>query len=221
MSTPTTMRRGIDGLEHLDSPPMKPLPTAPISFEEFLDWCDGETRAEWVNGKVVLLSPSESFPHAQIVQFLGTVLHLYVQKHNLGEVFTSSFMMKMDAIPSGRLPDVLFMTREQVEQRLRHTYLEDAATLAVEVVSPESVERDEDQKFREYAKAGVREYWLINPMRRAAAFFELKSNRYKALPIENGVVRSRVVDGFFLRVEWLWQTPILRTEDVLRELGLF
>jgi Uma2 family endonuclease len=198
---------------------MKPLPTAPISFEEFLDWCDGETRAEWVNGRVVLMSPWESVPHGRIVQFLGTVLSLYVQKHNLGEVFTSSFMMKMDAIPSGRLPDVLFMTREQVEQRLRHAYLEDAAALAVEVVSPDSVERDEGEKFREYAKAGVREYWLINPMRRAAAFFELKSRRYKPLAIEDGLVRSRVVNGFYLRVEWLWQTPFVQTEDILREIG--
>lgn len=213
------MRRGIDGLENLGRPPVKkPLPTVPISFEEFLDWCDEDTRAEWVNGKVVLLSPQESFPHARIVQFLGTVLGLYVEKHNLGEVFTSSFMMKMDAIPSGRLPDVLFMTREQVNQRLRHTYLEDAATLAVEVVSPESVERDEYEKLREYAKAGVREFWLINPMRQAAAFFELKSGKYKPLAIEDGVVRSRVVPGFYLRIEWLWQTPDLKTADVIREL---
>jgi Uma2 family endonuclease len=199
----------------------KPLPTAPISFEEFLDWCDGETRAEWVNGRVVLMSPWESVPHGRIVKFLGTVLSLYVEKHNLGEVFASSFMMKMNAIPSGRLPDVLFMTREQVEQRLRHAYLEDPATLAVEVVSPESVERDEDEKFREYAKAGVREFWLINPMRRAAAFFELKRGRYHRLPVEDGVVRSRVVEGFHLRVEWLWQTPAVRTADVLRELDVF
>jgi Uma2 family endonuclease len=211
------MRRGIDGLQHLDRPPVtKPLPTVPISFEEFLDWCDEDTRAEWVNGRVVLMSPWESVPHGRIVVFLGTLLNFYVQKHNLGEVFTSGFGMKMDVIPSGRLPDVLFMTREQVEQRLRHTYLNDAATLAVEVVSPDSVERDEDEKFREYAKAGVREYWLINPMRRAAAFFELKSGRYKRLAIEDGVIRSRVVDGFYLRIDWLWQIP--PALNVLREL---
>lgn len=203
-------------MQRVDGPPMKPLPTVPISFEEFLDWCDEDTRAEWVNGRVVLMSPWESAPHGRIVQFLGRVLGIYVEQHNLGQVFTSSFMMKMDAIPSGRLPDVLFMTRKQVEQCLRHMYLEDAATLAVEVVSPESVERDEDEKFREYAKAGVREFWLINPMRQAAAFFELKSGKYKRIAIEDGVVRSRVVDGFYLRIDWLWQIP--STLDVLREL---
>jgi Uma2 family endonuclease len=212
------MRRGIDGLQHLDRPPVKPLPTAPISFEEFLDWCDGETRAEWVNGRVVLLSPTESFPHAKIAQFLSSVLSIYVEERNLGMVLGSNFMMKMAAIPSGRVPDLLFIRKERLEKDLKHTYFEGPADLAVEVVSPDSVERDEDEKFREYAKAGVHEYWLINPMRRAAACFELKSGRYKKLAIEDDVVRSRVVDGFFLRIDWLWNTPPIL--EALRELSI-
>src|SRR5688572_17681525 len=104
MSTPTTMRRGIDGLEHLDRPPVKPLPTAPISFEEFLDWCDEDTRAEWVNGKVVLMSP-DSIPHGELVDFLATVLSIYVEERRLGRVFSTRILMKTDVIPSGRMPD--------------------------------------------------------------------------------------------------------------------
>jgi Uma2 family endonuclease len=211
------MRRGIDGSEHLDRPPVKPLPTAPISFEEFLDWCDGETRAEWVNGRVVLMSP-ESDPHWKLVHFFTAVLGIYVQERNLGRVFGSNFMMKLDAIPSGRVPDLHFVTRERLEERIKHTHLQGAADMALEVVSPESVDRDEDEKFREYAEVGVREYWLINPMRRAAGFFELKSGRYKPLAIEDGVVRSRVIDGFFVRIDWLWNEPPFL--DALRELGI-
>jgi Uma2 family endonuclease len=211
------MRRGIDGLQHLDRPPVtKPLPTVPISFEEFLDWCDEDTRAEWVNGKVVLLSP-DSIPHDDLIDFLGSILRIYAEERRLGRVFTKMILMKMDAIPSGRMPDLFFVARRQ-ERRLKHYYLDDAAALALEVVSPDSVERDEDEKFREYAKAGVREYWLINPMRRAAAFFELKSGRYKPLAIEDGVIRSRVVDGFFLRIDWIWNTPPVL--EALRELGV-
>jgi Uma2 family endonuclease len=196
---------------------MKPLPTVPISFEEFLDWCDEDTRAEWVNGRVVLMSP-DSDPHDRLLGFISPVLHIYVEARNLGRVFGANFMMKMNTTRSGRVPDLFFVTRERLEKRLKHTHFEGAADLAVEFVSPESVERDEDEKFREYAKAGVREYWLINPMRRAAAFFELKSGRYKPLAIEDGVVRSKVVDGFYLRTEWLWQIP--PTLNVLRELGV-
>lgn len=211
------MRRGIDGLENLGRPPVtKPLPTVPISFEEFLDWCDEDTRAEWVNGKVVLLSP-ESDPHWKLFQFLSAVLSIYVEERRLGRVFGANFLMKMDAIPSGRVPDLFFVTRER-EKSVKHTYLEGAADLALEVVSPESVERDEYDKFREYAKAGVREYWLINPMRRAAAAFELKSDGYKKLAIDDGVIRSRVVDGFFVRIDWLWNRP--RVLEALRELGV-
>jgi Uma2 family endonuclease len=196
---------------------VKPLPSGPISFEEFLDWCDEDTRAEWVNGEVVLMSP-DSIPHDELVDFLGYVLSTCVEERRLGKVFTKTILMKMDAIRSGRMPDVFFITRQQAERRLKHYYLHDAASLAVEVVSPDSVERDEDEKLREYAKAGVREYWLVNPMRRAAAFFELKSGRYRRLAIEDGIVRSRVVDGFFLRIDWLWNKPTQL--EAIRELGL-
>jgi Uma2 family endonuclease len=113
------MRRGIDGLQDLDRPPvMKPLPTVPISFEEFLDWCDEDTRAEWVNGEVVLLSP-DSIPHDDLIEFLSRVLGIYAEHRRLGKVFTRTILMKTDAIPSGRMPDLFFVKREQ-EKRLKH-----------------------------------------------------------------------------------------------------
>lgn len=196
---------------------MKPLPTVPISFEEFLDWCDEDTRAEWVNGKVVLLSP-DSIPHDDLADFLAMVLRIYSEERSPGRVFTRTILMKTGVIPSGRMPDLFFIAQKRAKESLKHTYVDGAADLALEIVSPESVERDEDEKFREYAKAGVREYWLINPMRREAAAFELKAGRYKKLAIEDGVIRSRVVDGFYVRIDWLWQRP--STLDVLREFKL-
>ena len=44
-----------------DFPPLhKKLPREPLTYEQFLEWCDDETSAEWVDGKVVLMSPSRS-----------------------------------------------------------------------------------------------------------------------------------------------------------------
>jgi len=88
----------------------------------------------------------------------------------------------------------------------------------VEIVSRWSVRRDGRDKFREYEVAGVREYWLIDPARKSADFYTLESNgKYSAVDIgEDGLFRSRVVDGLFLRPEWLWNAP--SAIDVLREL---
>ena len=197
---------------------MKEVPTHPITFEEFLDWCDSETRAEWVNGKVVLMSPG-SRPHQDIGSFLDTILKLYVEKHHLG-VIIHAFLMHLSAPKCAREPDVLFVARERAAL-FRHTYLDGPADVAVEIVSPDSIERDHEQKVREYERAGVREYWLIDPMNQTTEFYEPdRHGRYRPMPVEAGVFRSRVIDGFYLRIEWLWQLPELRTIDVLRELRL-
>ena len=50
--------------------------------------------------------------------------------------------------------------------RFKENRLEGAADLVVEIISPESVDRDRDRKFYEYEQGGILEYWLIDPLRR-------------------------------------------------------
>jgi Uma2 family endonuclease len=160
-----------------------------------------------------------SMEHQLLLTFLVQVVGMFVDHHQLGKVFFASFLMRLSAIPSAREPDLIFVTkkREALFQRL---FLDGPADLAVEIVSPWSVRRDERDKFREYELAGVKEYWLLDPARKSADFYTLGSDgRYSPVAIgEDGFFRSRVVDGFFLRPEWLWNAP--SPMDVLRQLGV-
>ena len=61
----------------------------------------------------------------------------------------------------GRVPDLLFVTSEHVD-RQQPTYLDGPRDLAVEIVSPDSVRRDQGEKFVEYEQAGIPEYWLVD-----------------------------------------------------------
>src|SRR5438045_8728124 len=45
-----------------------------MSFEEFLDWADEDTFAEWVEGKVVYMSPV-SWMHQNVAAFLLTLIN--------------------------------------------------------------------------------------------------------------------------------------------------
>lgn len=39
--------------------PDKPLPTGPyISYDEFFEWADEDTLAEWVDGRIEMSSPT-------------------------------------------------------------------------------------------------------------------------------------------------------------------
>jgi len=189
-----------------------------LTFEEFLDWCDEDTRAEWVDGRVVMMSPG-SFDHQNIETFLITLLRLFVEKHQLG-VVVNECLMHLDAQRRGRVPDILFISNARKE-RIRKTYVEGAVDLAVEIVSPDSVDRDRSEKFAEYQLAGVREYWLIDPQRKLAEFFEAGTDRrFYPVPLCDGAFRSTVIPGFWLKPSWLWEDQLPPTADVLRELGV-
>jgi len=121
---------------------------------------------------------------------------------------------------SGREPDLLFVASEHLD-RLRDLYLDGPADLAIEVTSPTSISRDRGEKYVEYESAGVREYWLIDPDRQQAEFYQLGDDgRYRLAALdEEGRYHSKVLPGFWLKPAWLWQRPMLEVNEVLIKIG--
>ena len=194
-------------------------PTGPMTEDEFIAWCDEDVKAEWVDGEVIVMSPS-SFRHVSLVGWMSTIMRLYVSAHHLGEVVGPEFTIRFAKGRRRRVPDVLFIARERLDL-LRENHLEGAPDLAIEVVSPESVDRDRVDKFRDYRAAGVREYWIIDPDERDLKVYVFdERRRYRATDEVEGRVGSTVLPGFFIRTEWLWQSPLPDEWAVVRALGL-
>jgi Uma2 family endonuclease len=191
-----------------------------ITYEQFLEAVDEDTRAEWVNGRIVMSSPV-SQEHQSLGLFLITAISEFVTMRQLGRVFYESFQMKTAPDLPGREPDLLFVANENLS-RVRQNFLDGPADLAVEIISPESFARDRGEKFREYEQVGVREYWLLDPLRRRAEFYLLGADGFyvPVLPDADGIYHSAVLSGLTLRVTWFWQDPPPRLLDVLREWGL-
>lgn len=196
-----------------------PQLTVRLTYEEFLTQYDG-LHAEWEDGEIIVMSPV-SRRHQDIGGFLLTVLRLYVEAHSLGEVFYAEFQMRLRAQKTGREPDILFVATQNLA-RVQPNYLDGPADLAIEIVSPESIRRDRETKFREYEQAGVGEYWLIDPLVQTAAFYQLApEGRYQDTPLDaEGRSHSRVLPGLWLRPDWLWQTPLPPTLGIIKQWGL-
>ena len=189
-----------------------------LTWQEFLRFGEDTTHAEWIDGRVIVLF-SGSTKHQEIVSFLDRVIGFYAETHNLGRLFVAPYAMKLSKQRRGREPDLLFVSRER-EHLLKKTFLDGAADLAVEIISPESIERDSVTKFVEYEAAGIKEYWLIDETNKTAVFYELdKQKRYKAAMLRDNKFYSKVLPNFFLRVEWLW-CERLSAVEALRELGI-
>lgn len=193
---------------------------AKMTYEEFLAQADEDVPADWVDGEVFLTSPA-SQKHQLLVSFLTALLQHFVEAHQLGLVLSAPFQMKLAARPSGREPDVLFVPSDRLD-RLKELYMDGPADLAVEVISTESRARDRGDKFYEYEQGGVREYWLIDPIRKQAEFYLLgDDNIYHPAAVgADGEFHSAVLKGLRLKVDWLWQEPLPPLLTVLKEWGI-
>ena len=195
-------------------------PSLRMSAEAFDKWLEaaGENavRAEWADGKVIVMG-SASFEHNAIIVWLILLVAPFVEERGLGVVSFDN----MIRLPDGRrLPDLYFVA-EARRSIIGKASLTGPVDLAVEVVSPDSAENDYVDKFRYYAKIGVREYWIIDPQNRLFAAYRLtEANEYEVIPLgEDERFHSAVLEGFAFRPADLWATPRPAASAVLAELA--
>ena len=169
-----------------------------MSYEEFLDWCDEDTLAEWVDGEVIMASRA-SLVHQTLIGFLLNVLEIYAEQREQGQA----------------------IARENLG-RLEGVYLDGPADLVIEVVARGSRLRDRGEKLAEYEMGGVREYWVIDPEEQRADFHvRAADERYERRRTdEDGIHLCEVITGFRLREAWLWQQPLPKALSALKELGV-
>jgi len=202
-----------------EATPAKAKPTRiRMSYEEFREWADEDTHAEWVDGEAIVFMPAKDV-HQNTLEFLYELLALFARLFNLGKVRVAPFEMKLRQGRSYREPDILFLSEESRE-RLTEDRLEGPADLVIEIISGDSVRRDREDKFKEYQEAGIQEYWVIDPRsgKQRADFFRLNTHgQYELIATEDDErVESAVLPGFWLRPSWLWQAGEL---DPLLALG--
>lgn len=176
-----------------------------MSYEEYKHWEHEGGLTEWIDGEVHIYMPPND-THQTIVEFLLQVLGPFVRLFKLGKVRVAPFSMRAIVGGNAREPDLFFIASESLG-RLTQTELNGPAELAIEIISPESVSRDKDDKFYEYQAGGVREYWIIDPRpkRKRADFFVLDQNgMYQPVPVADGMYHSTVLPNFWLKVDWLW-----------------
>jgi Uma2 family endonuclease len=178
-----------------------------MTYDEFLAWSGEDTHAEWVNGEVIVHMPPKD-PHQTLLEFFLKVIGIFIDIFDLGHLRVAPFELKLQPDGPSREPDLMFLQKDHLD-RLTPERVIGSPDLIIEIVSNDSVHRDRVDKFDEYEAGGVPEYWIIDnrPQRQRAQFYQLTPNgQYQAIPIEaDGIYRSAVLPGFWLRVNWLWK----------------
>ena len=178
-----------------------------VSFEDYLekyaaDFC------EWIDGTVEKMSPIHD-KHDLLTRYLALFFEAYFDLRPIGCIRQAPFVMRLPTIGRSREPDLQVILNNNTHT-LTSTYMDGPANICIEVVSPESVQRDHGAKFEEYEKGGVPEYWLLDPIRSDTHFYRINaSNVYVAhQPDEAGNYQSPQLPGLLLHVPTLWMTPL-------------
>jgi Uma2 family endonuclease len=167
-----------------------------------------EHHYEWVKGVAIKMSPI-ALRHALLVDYLRDMLRVYFSLNPIGRVLGEPFVMVLDAIESRREPDIQVILNTNPGQ-LTDTAMIGPADICIEVVSPESGSRDYGDKFVEYEQVGVKEYWIIDPVRETCLFYRLQPTaRYApVLPDEQGIYLTPLLPRLVIEVPALWQEKL-------------
>ena len=190
-----------------------------MSEEEFIAWSlSTDVRAEWVDGEVILMDAVNT-GHGRLLSFLNKLVGGFVDEHNLGETFNEPVTVRFPRQRRRRSPD-LFVVKSADRDLVVPEHFDGVPSLIVEIVSPDSRHRDAVEKFREYRRAGVLEYWLADPEMRSFAANALGQNgRYSAIPEEGGRVCSLALPGLYFRPDWVWLLQFPKVAPLLSEMS--
>ncbi len=145
------------------------------SEEEYLA-LDGNRLIEFSDGYIEVL-PMPTTSHQIIVAWLYRLFDKFVTTKELGLVLFAPLPMRVRA-GKYREPDIVFLAN--AHRGLIGEDFWEGADLVVEVVSDdaESRRRDLATKRREYARAGIPEYWIVDPRQETITVLHLSAKRY-------------------------------------------
>ena len=142
----------------------------PVTAEELLVIPDHGLRNELVRGEVRWMAPAGNV-HGRIAVNVTIPLGQYVRDNNLGIVFAAETGFKIASDPDTvRAPDVAFVSRERVEAVGEvEGFWPGPPDLAVEVVSPNDLYIEVEEKVADWLEAGAGMVVVVNPRSKAVA----------------------------------------------------
>jgi Uma2 family endonuclease len=167
------------------------------SEEEYLN-LDTNRLIEFSHGYLEVL-PMPSPAHQRIVAHLYQICAQFILAQQLGELLFAP--LRVQLWPGKyREPDLVFMAAEHDDRKLEKYW--EGADLVMEIVSNDDRRRDTDVKRREYAQAGIPEYWLVDPQDETITVLYLAGQQYAVHGRfhKNDQATSRLLPGLLVNL---------------------
>jgi Uma2 family endonuclease len=188
-----------------------------VTFDEFCAIVPDGQKADLLDGVVYMASP-DSRTSNRLTNFISSLIEQYTAARGIGgEVFVNRFAFQLDEL-NGPEPDVAWVAEDRLHL-IQEGRMQGGPDVAVEIVSRDSRRRDWIDKRAKYESAGVREYWIIDPIQQRVEFLRLTDGRYDVVSCEDErIFRSAAIPGFWVDVDWLLGPTLPNAYHCLQQL---
>ncbi len=145
----------------------------PLTVENFRLLPETGPRYQLIEGDLHM-APAPSRYHQEISRNLELILGNYLKENPLGKIYDAPFDVYLDETNVFQ-PDILYVSKRRYSI-LTPEGAEGAPDLIVEILSPRTARLDLNIKSRQYARHGVEELWIIDPVPRTLSVYRFREN---------------------------------------------
>lgn len=132
-----------------------------------------EPFSETIHGKTVLMSPSPNAKHNGVITNLCAIFRPFL-KGKRCKLFVDGIDVHLDD-ENTFVPDLAIVCDRG---KIKGDGIHGAPDLVVEVLSLSTMARDRGLKKDAYERAGVREYWIADPVSESVEVYHLRDGRF-------------------------------------------
>lgn len=174
---------------------MSQLATKIWTYEDYLQLPDDGNRYEIIEGEL-FVTPAPTTDHQYSSGELYFLLKEFIRRNQLGELYYAPYEVHLSEDSRPVQPDLLFIRTENAPKG-GTAYFVGIPDLVVEILSRSSIRLDTNTKFTLYEKAGIAEYWIVDPKARTVRVFVLEEGIYQVWGEYSGeeVITSKMLAG--------------------------
>ncbi len=162
------------------------------TIDDIYNLPDGQ-RAELIDGELYMMAAPNRI-HQKFVHFFDWTIGSYIHSKNGDcEVYPAPFAVYLNGDDKIYLePDISVICDKN---KLTDEGCKGAPDWIIEIVSPASRSMDYNKKLFKYRTAGVREYWIVDPMKQMIMVYNFEHDTYEEYSFSDAV-KAGIYDDF-------------------------
>ena len=164
------------------------------TYADYITWGE-DVRCEIIDGVVYDMSPAPGWLHQELSTNLLIQLGVFLEGKPC-KVFHAPFDVRLDnESDDGSVvqPDIVVICNSEI---ISGTGCTGAPDMVIEILSPSTASKDMIIKYNRYLRAGVREYWIVDPKTKSVRVCVLKDGKYDSIDyLDPGGIQVNVLEG--------------------------